>query len=140
MHSSTTLYHEICSFSLCHYHIPYAICYSELTPTQRHRPTNVLLCISQVTERHAYGRLLFIQCNVAGLLTTINEQFIVEIRNMSSFLGMELFVKVGTTVAKSIDGFTLGGIVKMSHISLAVLESDYTRIREMENTGLFVTE
>ncbi len=75
-----------------------------------------------------------------GTLTKINEEMICEIRNMPSFLGMEIFLKVGHKVAKTIDCFTLGGIVKMSHVSLDVLLADYDRIREMENTGLFVCE
>ena len=63
---------------------------------------------------------------------------VMEIRNMSSFVDMEIFFKIGRHVSKTIDCFTFGGIVKLTNPDLKQLVADYDRIREMEKSGLFV--
>mmetsp|Transcript_2629 Transcript_2629/g.2785 ORF Transcript_2629/g.2785 Transcript_2629/m.2785 type:complete len:536 (+) Transcript_2629:26-1633(+) len=103
-------------------------------------PEKFALLPDAVMERKAFGRLLFLQCNVEGLLMTINENMVTEIRNMASFVDMEIFLKVGRKVSKTIDCFTFGGIVKLTNTSSEGLIADYNRIREMENTGLFVCD
>ena len=70
----------------------------------------------------------------------INAAMIEEIRSMASFHDMELFVRVGRKISKTIDCFTFGGIVKMINNDLNQLIADYDRIRVMENSGLFVCE
>ena len=63
-----------------------------------------------------------------------------EMRGMSSFIHMELFVKLGGKVSRTIDCFTFGGIVKLVNPDLGKLTQDYERIREFERSGLFVCE
>jgi len=96
--------------------------------------------VVQVADRRCYGALLFLQSNVCGRLVEINPAYIEEIRAMPSFVHMELFARLGQQLKKTIDCFTFGGIVKLVHAQSEVLEKDYNRIREMENSGLFLCE
>jgi hypothetical protein len=41
----------------------------------------------------------------------INPEYIEELRNMRSFIRMEIFLKPGQIVKKTIDCFTLAGVV-----------------------------
>jgi hypothetical protein len=90
------------------------------------------------TQRFGYGRLLFICVKNCGLLEQINEKFTQEIQGMGSVIHLEYFVKVGTTIAKTIDGFTLGGLVRLYGIDPEGLARDYDRIRDMENLDWFI--
>jgi hypothetical protein len=51
---------------------------------------------------------------VSGLLTEICPDYIEELRNMRSFIRMEIFLKPGQVVKKTIDCFTLAGVVMVS--------------------------
>jgi hypothetical protein len=77
---------------------------------------------------------------VKGFLLEINADFIEEIRHMRSFIRMEIFLKPGDIVKKTIDCFTLGGVIMLSHRYGGQVEADYARIREMEDQNLFICE
>eukprot|EP00604_Paraphysomonas_vestita_P003162 CAMPEP_0174821084 /NCGR_PEP_ID=MMETSP1107-20130205/5372_1 /TAXON_ID=36770 /ORGANISM="Paraphysomonas vestita, Strain GFlagA" /LENGTH=904 /DNA_ID=CAMNT_0016037753 /DNA_START=302 /DNA_END=3016 /DNA_ORIENTATION=+ len=62
-----------------------------------------------------------------------------EIRNMESFRSLTLLTQVGSAISPTIDCFTRPGAVQMVHELTAQLESDCSRIREMErNEELFI--
>jgi hypothetical protein len=92
----------------------------------------------QPSTRIGHGRLLCLVCNVCGLLTEIDSDLIEEIRHMRSFIRMEIFLKPGETIRKTIDCFTLAGVIMLSHRSEVQVVNDYDRIRQMENENLFV--
>jgi len=91
------------------------------------------LCIHQ----GKYGVLVILVSFVEGELVEINDAYIQEIRNMSSFRGMELFVNKGEVIHKTIDCFTFAGNVKLISDDMDTIRSHYERIREMELNGLF---
>jgi len=91
-------------------------------------------------ERHDHGRLLCLVCKVSGLLTEICPEYIEELRNMRSFIRMEIFLKPGQIVKMTVDCFTLAGVVMLSHCDEAQVVEDYERLRMMEDTGFFVCE
>jgi hypothetical protein len=95
--------------------------------------------LSQPVSRKCYGRLLFFTVYVEGTLEEVNEAFLDEIHQMKSFKYMELFVKVGGPIRKTIDCFTFGGIVKLINTDLSELVANYTRIKEIESLDLFKT-
>lgn len=53
---------------------------------------------------------------------------------------MEIFLKPGEIVKKTIDCFTLAGVIMLSHRYESQVENDYLRIREMEDLDLFKCE
>lgn len=59
---------------------------------------------------------------------------------MRSFIRMEIFLKPGEIVRKTVDCFTLAGVIMLSHRYESQVEADYLRIREMEDSNLFVCE
>lgn len=77
---------------------------------------------------------------MSGFLREINADFIEEIRRMRSFIRMEIFLKPGENVKKTIDCFTLAGVIMLSHRYESQVENDYLRIREMEDLDLFRCE
>ena len=71
----------------------------------------------------------------------MSEAHVEEIRNLSSYRGMELFVDKGEMLKKTIDCFTWAGTVQLWNADEELLERDIRRIREMENTtALFILE
>lgn len=100
----------------------------------------VLYWILQPTTRRSYGRLLFLIVQSEGFLRAIDEAAVNEIEDMKSFVDMELFVKSGGPVKKTIDCFTFGGFIKLVNDNLSQLVEDYNRIRAMEISSLFIME
>jgi hypothetical protein len=83
--------------------------------------------------------VLFVVCRVEGSLVGVSGAHMQELRAMPSFLYVEIFhTTPGKAVKKTIDCFTWAGLVKLFHVDAAQLAKDYDRIREMEETGLFV--
>lgn len=94
----------------------------------------------QPFSRLGYGRILFIIVkNSRGILESINPNFIEEIKLMKSFRYIEFFLKIGGIIAPTIDCFTFGGLVKLCNSNLDTLISDYDRIRNMEDSGFFIS-
>mmetsp|Transcript_21341 Transcript_21341/g.30893 ORF Transcript_21341/g.30893 Transcript_21341/m.30893 type:complete len:600 (+) Transcript_21341:75-1874(+) len=91
-------------------------------------------------NRVGHGRLLCLVCKVSGILTEINPYFIEEIRRMRSFIRMEIFLKPGDMIKKTIDCFTLAGVIMLAHSLDAQVSADYERIREMEDENIFICE
>ena len=60
-------------------------------------------------------------CKVSGLLVEICADYIEELRNMRSFIRMEIFLKPGQHVKKTIDCFTLAGVVMVCILLLPAL-------------------
>lgn len=77
---------------------------------------------------------------VEGTLSAVNEEYLAEIRNMASFNKVDVFLKPGSTIHRTINCFTFGGVAIFMHEDLDVLLRDVERVREMENTGLFIVE
>lgn len=75
-----------------------------------------------------------------GFLREINADYIEEIRHMRSFIRMEIFLKPGDKIRKTIDCFTLAGVIMLSHRYDTQVANDYNRIREMEDLNLFICE
>ncbi|CAE7806982.1 unnamed protein product [Symbiodinium microadriaticum] len=91
-------------------------------------------------ERFADGRLLFLVSRVQGILKAVDAVLVEEIRQMASFVRMELFVKPGARIVPTINCFTFGGVVVLINEHSPQLEKDYQRIHEMEESGLFEVE
>lgn len=79
-------------------------------------------------------------CKVSGVLTDINPDMIEEIRHMRSFVRMEIFLKPGELIRKTIDCFTLAGVIMLTHRSEIQVVNDYDRIRQMEDEDLFICD
>lgn len=75
-----------------------------------------------------------------GTLVDINSDGIEEIQQLSSFAGLDIFLKKGTHVAKSIDGLTFGGAVKLVNDDFVSLLADYEFIHAMPTRKLFVLQ
>ena len=84
--------------------------------------------------------MLFLIVQSEGFLRAIDETAVNEIEEMKSFVDMELFVKAGGLVKKTIDCFTFGGSVKLVNDDLSQLVQDYDRIRALEISSLFIVE
>eukprot|EP01039_Chlorochromonas_danica_P007202 gene7202-7968_t len=95
---------------------------------------------SAPTVLRNYGRMLFLIAFDEGVLKEVDPSLLEEIRRMQSVVGVDLLVKPGTYVYKTIDCFTFGGVIRLVNEDLSQLERDYNRIREMEKSGLFVFE
>ena len=94
----------------------------------------------QPTTRKSYGRLLFLIVQSEGVLRAIDEAALNEIEDMKSFVDMEIFVKVGGSIRKTIDCFSFGGSIKLVNDDLSQLVEDYERIRALEISSLFIVE
>ncbi len=92
----------------------------------------------QPVKRRGYGRTLFIVLYEGGELAMMNPAFVQEITDMSSVLEATYFFRAGDKVVPTINCFTWGGIVILYNEVEATLIADYTRIREMEEKGLFI--
>jgi hypothetical protein len=93
------------------------------------------------SKRHAYGYVVFIVSYVEGTVLEFNKHTLSEIRNMSSYYGIEMFVDVGGCVKKTIDCFTWIGNIQLTNKSLDLLQNDVDRIRNMElNNEFFILE
>ena len=94
----------------------------------------------QPTTRKSCGRLLFLIVQSEGVLRAIDEAALNEIEDMKSFVDMEIFVKVGGSIRKTIDCFSFGGSIKLVNNDLSQLVEDYERIRALEISSLFIVE
>ncbi len=75
---------------------------------------------------------------VSGILLEINSEYIEEMRNMKSFKHCDIFVKPGQPIVATTNCFNLAGnVVLTDHDEECVLK-DYNRIREMEDSNLFI--
>ena len=61
--------------------------------------------------RYCDGRLLFLICRTSGTLAEVNINLVEEIRQIKSFMRMEIFLKSGRDVKPTINCFTFGGAV-----------------------------
>eukprot|EP01038_Epipyxis_sp_PR26KG_P012303 gene12303-16500_t len=77
--------------------------------------------------RHGYGRMLFFIVYVNGILNTFNPDYYEEITSMSSFVDMEIFLKIGQKITPTVDCFTFGGMLKLFNTDLDSLIGDYER-------------
>ena len=69
---------------------------------------------------------------IEGILSQINASCLAEVKTMKSVLGIELFLKPGSKVVRTMDCFTFGGIVKLFHPCADIMEADFHRLRELE--------
>ncbi len=84
---------------------------------------------------------MFIVIKTEGTLKEINKDFDNEIRSFKSLLTLQYFPKIGSQIRKTIDCFTWGGVVKLFHEEYDVVEKEYSRIREMEDScNFFICE
>jgi len=95
---------------------------------------------NEPTVRYCDGRLLFLICRTSGTLAEVNINLVEEIRQMKSFVSMEIFLKPGCDVKPTINCFTFGGVVVLINPDEEQLVADYQRIHEMEECNLFVCE
>ena len=82
--------------------------------------------------------MLFIICGQRGILQEISADLIEELRQLKSFVRMEIFNKLGTFIVPTINCFTYGGLVVMVNDNTAQLEADYNRIHEMDENIFMV--
>ena len=85
-----------------------------------------------------FGRVLFVVSKGEGTLLEVNHKYIQEIETMPSYLYLEIFHAPGKVIKKTIDCFTWAGLVTLFNENENQLTRDYDRIREMEDTGLFI--
>ena len=74
------------------------------------------------------------------MLASVNHEFVEEIKSMPSFVGIEVFHHTGKKIQKTVDCFSWAGVVKLYHLENQQLVKDYNRIREMEDSGLFIVK
>jgi hypothetical protein len=91
-------------------------------------------------KRLAHGRLAFLILHSGGVVKEYNQEMITELESLNSFMSIELFSKVGATLRKTVDCFTFGGILCLLNKDEHVMQSDYDRIREIEEVGFVVFE
>ncbi|CEG40959.1 protein [Plasmopara halstedii] len=63
-----------------------------------------------------------------------------EIEKMPAFLKKEIFVSPGDNMRQTVDMFTTPGSIMLTHKDRDILESNLSRIRELEVEGLFEVE
>ena len=86
--------------------------------------------------RHkAFPRVVFMISYKEGILKEFNPKFLAEIKKFRSFRDMEIFVKPGQKVLPTTDCFTFVGNLRLCHVDEKVVQGEYDRIREMENSG-----
>jgi hypothetical protein len=83
------------------------------------------------SDRLAYGAAKYLLSHVGGTFKGYNQENIDEIKAMSSFRALELFMTEGKELKPTIDCFTWCGCVLMANKDEAVLNSDYARLEEM---------
>ena len=86
-------------------------------------------------EKKCHSRAKFLLSYIDGSFASYNESCIAEIKGMSSFRAMELFLKPGDKIKKTIDCFTWCGCVLMANADKVSIDRDYERIEEMCNTS-----
>lgn len=82
--------------------------------------------------------LLFLVLYETGIVRDIDNDRIDEIRALSSFVSLELFVQKGSVVRRTVDCFTWAGIVRLISDEKAAIEGDYNTIREIEKAGFLL--
>ncbi|GMH98712.1 hypothetical protein TrST_g13618 [Triparma strigata] len=82
-------------------------------------------------ERKSHGCAKMLISHVRGDFLNFNEEKMAEVKAMSSFRAIELFLKPGDKIKPTIDCFTWAGCVLMANPSKTALEKDYARIEEM---------
>ena len=60
------------------------------------------------------------------------------IKKLNSFVTLKLNVRPGTYLKKTVDLFSMPGLLILSHESREQVESDYLSIRQLEQNGLFI--
>ena len=99
------------------------------------------LCINydhQPTHRLGEGILLFIIVkNVSGEYIGPNDILLREMHELPSVMEVQFFPKPGDIIGPTKNCFSWGGCVAMFHKVRAVLDTDYERIRDMEDHSLF---
>lgn len=83
-------------------------------------------------RRYGDGRLVMIVAREEGVLTEINPEAVVALRELKSFHRMELFYKPGQVVKPTINCFTYGGCVILLYNDKSQLLADYDAIHEIE--------
>ena len=73
-----------------------------------------------------------------GKVDDFDTELLAEIENMESFVSIELFIRKGAQVRKTIDCFTFGGVIRLISESHQAVQRDYERIREIEHQGFIV--
>lgn len=91
--------------------------------------------LPQPAKRLAYGAAKMLLSHVGGVFNAFNPKCIEEIKNMTSFRALELFMKEGKELKPTIDCFTWTGAVLMANKDEALLNKDYSRIEEMCTTS-----
>ena len=71
-------------------------------------------------------------------LKAVNQKYLEEIQSFDSFKAMEIFVKRGDTVRKTVDCFTFIGNVRLIHSDSEVVQRDTDRMREIEHAEDFL--
>ena len=87
------------------------------------------------TRHKAFPRVVFMISYEEGILKEFNPKFLAEIKRFRSFRDMEIFVKPGQKVLPTTDCFTFVGNLRLCHVDEKVVQGEYDRIREMENSG-----
>lgn len=73
-----------------------------------------------------------------GKVEDFDAELLAEIENMESFVSIELFVRKGANVRKTIDCFTFGGVIRLISDNREAVQRDYERIRQIEHQGFIV--
>lgn len=83
---------------------------------------------------------MFLILREEGILKDINPAVLEEIERLQSFIFIEIFLKRGQKVRRTVDCYTFGGVMRLVHENEEQLIADYERIRTLECGGLFVFE
>jgi len=63
-----------------------------------------------------------------------------EVRQLKTFFGLDILVKVGNKLSKTIDCITTPGSIRLCGQDPIEVEADFLRIRGMEEENFFVVE
>ena len=73
----------------------------------------------------------------ARTLRDIDADLVTSIRQLPSFLHMELFVRPGSDVLPTIDCFTFGGLVVLAHKEFEQFTLDFDFVSKVDKSGSF---
>lgn len=76
---------------------------------------------------------VFLISNVEGKIEAI--PLVERVRRLESFFDISLSVRIGARIERTLDVFSMPGIVFLVHADSAVLERDYQTIRQLEANG-----
>jgi len=84
------------------------------------------------------GAEVFLVSQVEGKLISLPK--LEEVKKLKSFFQLDLLVKPGERIKKTVDCITRPGSVRLAHKDKIQVEADFLRLEEMQKEGFYVIE